>query len=374
MKRVLIETGRAVLNVIYSLMKLRRVRNQVVFISRQSNAPSEDIMMIMRELSDRHIKSIALCRKLEGGMVSTLKYCLHMIKQMNCMSTSKVVVLDSYCIAASLLKQREETKLIQMWHALGAMKKFGLSILDKPEGRSSETARLMRMHANYDYIFTSSEKSRGAFAEAFGYAPEALTIMSLPRVDRLLDRDHDLELQTEILDAHPELANGRTNVLYVPTHRVGEDMTPAVRALIDAVDMTKFNLIIKTHPLTKLDINANEGVITGSRFTSVDMLAVSDAVITDYSAITYEIALKGIPVYFYAYDKESYLDGRSFYLDYDRDMPGPIFTDAVSLAEALLEGTDEEQIEKEKAFADEYITKQSGCTREIADFIQKLMK
>ena len=55
-------------------------------------------------------------------------------------------------------------------------------------------------------------------------------------------------------------------------------------------------------------------------------------------------------------------------------MPGPIFTDAVSLAEALLEGTDEEQIEKEKAFADEYITKQSGCTREIADFIQKLMK
>lgn len=374
MKRVLIETGRAVLNVIYSLMKLRRVRNQVVFISRQSNAPSEDIMMIMRELSDRHIKSIALCRKLEGGMVSTLKYCLHMIKQMNCMSTSKVVVLDSYCIAASLLKQREETKLIQMWHALGAMKKFGLSILDKPEGRSSETARLMRMHANYDYIFTSSEKSRGAFAEAFGYAPEALTIMSLPRVDRLLDRDHDLELQTEILDAHPELANGRTNVLYVPTHRVGEDMTPAVRALIDAVDMTKFNLIIKTHPLTKLDINANEGVITGSRFTSVDMLAVSDAVITDYSAITYEIALKGIPVYFYAYDKETYLDGRSFYLDYDRDMPGPIFTDAVSLAEALLEGTDEEQIEKEKAFADEYITKQSGCTREIADFIQKLMK
>ena len=374
MKRVLIETGRAVLNVIYSLMKLRRVRNQVVFISRQSNAPSEDIMMIMRELSDRHIKSIALCRKLEGGMVSTLKYCLHMIKQMNCMSTSKVVVLDSYCIAASLLKQREETKLIQMWHALGAMKKFGLSILDKPEGRSSETARLMRMHANYDYIFTSSEKSRGAFAEAFGYAPEALTIMSLPRVDRLLDKGHDSELRDEILDAHSELANGRINVLYVPTHRVGEDMTCAVQALIDALDMTKFNLIIKTHPLTKLDIKESDGVITGSRFTSVDMLAVSDAVITDYSAITYEIALKGIPVYFYAYDKDSYLEGRSFYLDYDKDMPGPIFTDAVSLAEALLEGADEEQIAKEKRFADEYISKQSGCTREIADFIQKLMK
>ena len=79
-------------------------------------------------------------------------------------------------------------------------------------------------------------------------------------------------------------------------------------------------------------------------------------------------------MYFYAYDKESYLDERDFYLDYDRDMPGPIFTDAASLAEALLKGTDENQIAKEKKFADEYISKQSGCTREIADFIQNLMK
>lgn len=374
MKRALIEIATAVLNVIYSAMKLRRVRNQVVFISRQSNEPSEDIMMIMRELSERQIPSIALCRKLEGGMAGAVKYCCHMLKQMSCMSTSKVVVLDSYCIVASLLNQREETRIIQMWHALGAMKKFGMSILDKPEGRSSETAGLMRMHANYDYIFTSSEKCRGAFAEAFGYEPEDLTIMSLPRVDRILDKEQDLKLRAEILNVHPELANGRNNVLYVPTHRVSEDMTPAVQALIDAVDRTKFNLIIKTHPLTKADINGNEGVITGSRFSSVDMLAVSDAVITDYSAITYETALKGIPVYFYAYDKESYLDGRSFYLDYDQDMPGPIFTDAVSLSEALLEGADEEQIARERRFADEYISKQSGCTQEIADFIQGLMK
>ena len=49
MKRVLIETGRGVLNFIYSLMKLRRVRNRVVFISRQSNEPSEDIIMLMKE-------------------------------------------------------------------------------------------------------------------------------------------------------------------------------------------------------------------------------------------------------------------------------------------------------------------------------------
>ena len=374
MKKMLIETGRAVLNGIYSLMKIRRVRNQVVFISRQSNEPSEDIMMIMDELSARKIPSIALCRKLDGGITGTVKYCFHMIKQMYCMSVSKVVVLDSYCIAASLLDHREDTRIIQMWHALGAMKKFGLSILDKPEGRSSETAGLMRMHANYDYIFTSSEKCRDAFAEAFGYDPEKLTVMSLPRVDRILDKEYNLKLRDEIMGSYPELANGRINVLYVPTHRVGEDMTSAVQALIDAVDRTRFNLIVKAHPLTRLDIEESDGVITGCRYPSADMLAVSDVVITDYSAITYEIALKGIPVYFYAYDKESYLDERDFYLDYDRDMPGPIFTDAASLAEALLKGTDENHIAKEKKFADEYISKQSGCTREIADFIQNLMK
>ena len=65
-----------------------------------------------------------------------------MLRQMYHAATSEIVVLDTYCIIISLLKQRKSLKVIQMWHALGAMKKFGYSILDKGEGTDGLWLRL----------------------------------------------------------------------------------------------------------------------------------------------------------------------------------------------------------------------------------------
>ena len=56
-----------------------------------------------------------------------------MFKQMYHLATSRVVVLDSYCIVASVLKKKKGTTIIQMWHALGSFKKFGKSIIGKDE-------------------------------------------------------------------------------------------------------------------------------------------------------------------------------------------------------------------------------------------------
>ena len=374
MIKILIRLVVIVLRFINLFFRPVSTKAKVTIISRQADEPTLDIRLLDDCLQRNGIKTAVLTKTLKKTPAGAASYCIQLLRQMYHIASSRVVVIDGYCILVSVLPKKKDQKVIQMWHALGAIKKFGWQNIDNPDGHGKMVSEAMSMHRNYDYVLTPGSVTGGFFAEAFKISEDKLVYCGLPRIDFLRDTSAEAEaVKLRMKTDYPEISS-KINVLYVPTHRVGEDMTPAVRALIDAVDMTKFNLIIKTHPLTKLDINANEGVITGSRFTSVDMLAVSDAVITDYSAITYEIALKGIPVYFYAYDKESYLDGRSFYLDYDRDMPGPIFTDAVSLAEALLEGTDEEQIEKEKAFADEYITKQSGCTREIADFIQKLMK
>ena len=60
-------------------------------------------------------------------------------------ATSKVLVLDSYCIAASILHHRKSLKIIQMWHAMGGYKKFGKSILDMEEGSSAKLADVMVM-------------------------------------------------------------------------------------------------------------------------------------------------------------------------------------------------------------------------------------
>jgi len=65
------------------------------------------------------------------------------------------------------------------------------------------------------------------------------------------------------------------------------------------------------------------------------MLCVANAVISDYSCIIYEAAVLKKPLYFYTYDYAQYMSKRDIYIDYKKEMPGPICDTATELAQAL---------------------------------------
>ena len=375
LKSSIIKGGIGALGGVFAVMKMTPMKKRVLIMSRQSDEPSLDIEMLQDEFDKRGIDSVALCKKMGSGLLGKAKYVGELLKQMKYLANSKVVLLDSYNIPVSILKHRQGTKVIQMWHALGAMKKFSRSILDMPEGKSSEIAELMKMHYGYDYIFTSSEASRAAFAEAFGYPEEKLSIMSLPRVDAILDEKRNAWLDDAIRSAYPELKAAET-IVYAPTLRIGKDMTREVEALIKAIDTKKYNLVIKLHPLTEAGLKKEyaDNVIMDSMFSTLNMFAIADYVITDYSAITHEAALKGLPIYFYAFDKDEYLKDRTFYLNYDKDMPGPICESAEEVAAEIGSADNKTKYQKKaKDFADKYIEKQENCTKEIADLVEELL-
>ena len=363
----LIKIGTGVLNAVYSIMKIAPVKNRIVFLSRQSNKPSYDIRALDAWFQEKGFETVVLCREMGHGPAAYAGYMLHMLKQMRCMATSKMVILDTYCIAACLLRHRDELVIAQMWHALGSLKKFSLSILDQEGGRSSETANIMHMHEQYDIIFTSSEASRGAFAEAFGYDEEALTVMSLPRVDAILDRQRDEKNKEKIRNAYPRIGeDGRRVLLYAPTFRKGKDISEDVKRLIDAVDYSKYDLIVKLHPLDAARIAGGQAIVD-RKFSTMDMLSVCDVVITDYSAVTYEAALKGRPLVFYAFDMDDYIAGRDFYLDYNSEMPGPVKTSAAEVM-GIIDAEDWEP-DKVRQFAEKYIEKRDCCTEEMGHYL-----
>ena len=66
---------------------------------------------------------------------------------------ARVLVVDTYAIVASVLRHKSDLTVIQIWHALGAFKKFGISILGQEEGRDERIARAMRMHEGYDHSY-----------------------------------------------------------------------------------------------------------------------------------------------------------------------------------------------------------------------------
>ena len=130
---LLIVISKFALNAIYTVFKCFKTKNKITFLSRQSNEISIDFRMLCDEIKrqDSTVKQVVLAKKIEKGILNKLKYAIHMVVQMYHVATSKVVVIDGYQIVVSVLKHKKQLKVVQIWHALGSLKKFGYSVIGK---------------------------------------------------------------------------------------------------------------------------------------------------------------------------------------------------------------------------------------------------
>ena len=94
---------------------------------------------------------------------------------------------------------------MQMWHAMGALKKFGYAALGNEEGKDPEISKILQMHRNYDYVICSSENCVNYYEEAFRIEKEKIIIASLPRVDLLVDSKKIGFTQEKIYKTYPNL-------------------------------------------------------------------------------------------------------------------------------------------------------------------------
>lgn len=356
------------MNAIYCIFKLFPTKNKVTFISRQSNEIGIDFKLLIEEIRTENpdIRIVALNQKLEKKLWQKVRYVFHMFRQMYHIATSKIVVLDSYCIVISILKHKKDLKVIQIWHALGSLKKFGYSSLDKRDGRSSKVAELMNMHQNYTYVLTSSKISKPFFQEAFHVNENQIKIMSLPRVDFLQSEKYKMQTQDRFYENYPEVKNGKKNILYCPTQR--KDNKIPVDTVVKAVDFKQYNLIVKLHDGTE-QIYVN-GVLLEQKiqFLGMELLHIADYIITDYSAIVYEAAIAEKPIYFYDYDYDIYMEDRGWYIDYRKEMPGTIEKDI----DKIMELVENEQWDKQRVieFKEKYIDDVSDdVTKKIVKLI-----
>ncbi|MDO4943318.1 MAG: CDP-glycerol glycerophosphotransferase family protein [Lachnospiraceae bacterium] len=372
---VIIKIGTFFLNFIYFFIKLFPVKKQVTFISRQSNEVPFEFRMIAKELRrrDPDIKIKYLCRTLDGGIQSSVwnkvKYAFHMFTQMYYIATSKVVILDTYCIVVSLLKHKKQLKVIQMWHSMGTMKKFGYQILDQGEGSDSKVAHAMKMHHNYDYIFCAGEGYLHILAVGFNYEDDYMRVYPLPRVDLLQSRHYKEKKRKQIFEKYPKLKE-KPVILYVPTFRKDETrFVDACSKIMKSLD-EDYNLVMKLHPLSKMKIDT-EKVFACEEFSSFEMLFAADYVVSDYSCIIYEAAILNLPIHFYNFDLDEYEGVRGLNIDYKNDLPGMISDDFGKIMNAIKYETYD--FDKLNDLKNKYIRPTNHATKDIADFVESLL-
>lgn len=238
------------------------------------------------------------------------------------------------------------TTYLQTWHGT-PLKKLGLDI-DEVHMPNTETSSYKKNFivesGKWDYLISPNAYSTEIFKRAFHFDGQVIE-SGYPRNDVLTN-------YSETLISHLKkklgIAEEKKIMLYAPTWRDNEFYQKGKYKFTFQFDLEKWQqefgdewvLLSRMHYLVaeNFDFSAYEGVVYDvSTYPDIrDLYVASDLLITDYSSVFFDYAILNRPIIFFMYDLERYRDQlRGFYMDIEKDAPGPIVQTEQELFDAI---------------------------------------
>ena len=166
---------------------------------------------IRRERPDLPI--VTLLEPYSYGFIGKLAYLARLVRGTYLLRTSSLFVVDNAYLPVHVAPHRRATTVVQVWHAVGALKRFGADTttgLTEPE-RSF-------LHRYYDYVVCAGEASRAGYAAALRTPLDRVLPLGVARTDFFFDPGAVAAARERVLARYPALRAGRV-VLYAPTFR-----------------------------------------------------------------------------------------------------------------------------------------------------------
>jgi CDP-ribitol ribitolphosphotransferase len=313
---------------------------RVVFATARTPVLDGNLAFIHRAMHTQRpdVECVFLLEPYSYGWLGKLRYFLRLMRGVYYLQTSALVVIDNAYFPVHVVPHRRETTVVQVWHAAGALKRFGL---DAPVLRRPSERRFL--HRNYDFVVVGGEAARGPYGSALRTPMKRVLALGSPRTDFFFDADAMAAAREGFLGAYPQLRD-RTVVLYAPTFRgAGEAKRPPpgfdagrLRAALPA----DHALVLKTHPNLDPAATPTAGydVVIDHTAEINEVFTVTDVLVTDYSSSIFEWALLRRPLVLIVGDLERYERDPGMYLEYRTGMIGTQVADTDAVAAAILSG------------------------------------
>ncbi|MDO4521884.1 MAG: CDP-glycerol glycerophosphotransferase family protein [Eubacteriales bacterium] len=306
---------------------------KIVFLEVRMPHLTDNFRLIYDKLEAEYDYRLVFCSLGEGlqKRKEVRRNCLHALREL---ATAKYIFINDSSPLIGCLPMRAQTKVIQVWHACGAFKKFGFSTAEKIFGATKKDLMKYPLHKNFSMVTVSSPEVGWAYAEAFHMEDrmEAIVPAGISRTDVFYQPERIGKAYDKLHRLMPQ-SKGKKVILYAPTFRgrVAHAKSPDeldMRAMKNALQ-EEYVLICKHHPFVKerpqIPQECAEFAVDFTEQMEIDeLLMVSDICISDYSSLIFEYSLFEKPMIFFAYDLEDYFDWRGFYYDYDDLTPGPV--------------------------------------------------
>ena len=199
--------------VFFSRLKVRR--NRVVLATARVSTLDGNLLHIHRAMVERHpeLDYVLLLEPYSYGLAGKLAYLVRLVRGMYHLQTAGLFVIDNAYLPVHVAPHRPTTTVVQVWHAAGALKRFGLDTTT-PLAEPERTF----LHRYYDAVVVGGEWTRAPYAAALRTPIERVLALGSPRTDFFFDEEALAAARARVLAAHPALA-GRRVVLYAPTFR-----------------------------------------------------------------------------------------------------------------------------------------------------------
>src|SRR5690625_4838579 len=267
------------------------------------------------------------------------------------LATSKTVFVDNYYGFLAVTAFRSNTTCVQLWHAAGAIKQFGLRDLSIENRSAKAYKRFKQVYQRFDHVVVGSEKMATIFKEGFGISDQQILRTGVPRTDFFFDALSKEEVGNTLEILFPIIHEKRV-ILYAPTYRDNELNVSNMKLDIENMYSQLREdhvLFLRLHPAVTVEVkNTYPDFVynVSNEYNINHLLLITDILITDYSSIPFEFALLNKPMIFFAYDIDEYADARGFWDNYDKLVPGPIVENTDDLIDVLKAGNyNMEQIE-----------------------------
>nr|WP_137643225.1 CDP-glycerol glycerophosphotransferase family protein [Lactiplantibacillus modestisalitolerans] len=250
------------------------------------------------------------------------------------------VYLDNYYAFTAGLWRHRSQRVIQLWHANGAVKAFGWG---DPQTSQRSTTDQRRFQAVYNHItdfVVASPKMAAIFAASYHVPISRMRILGYPRSDRYQQSAWRAQTQAAIYRRYPQLASKQV-ILYAPTYRAGVALTlpPDFGQLRLRPDQC---LVVKLHPHLATQARALKRrypdlVTLIPEFSTDELLTVTQTLISDYSSVIFDYAL--LPncqkMVFYVFDWQSFRQSVGLQPDFEKWAPGPFVRTVTELNQQL---------------------------------------
>jgi len=268
---------------------------------------------------------------------------IHWIQSIYHLATSRYIMLDNYYGFLAAVHFKKGVQCIQLWHASGAMKKFGLEDESIKNRSPKAKRRFLKVYSNFHKVVVGSDVMSAIFIKSFNLKKEQILTTGVPRTDFFFNQEAVQNARQKFDFLHP-LRENKKIILYVPTYR-----DPELDHFMLQLDIGKMVeklgndhiLFLRLHPAIQNAVILSEQYrdfivdVSSGQYDITELLVVADFLITDYSSIPFEFSLLQKPIIFFAYDLEEYKLSRGVLEGFDSKLPGPIVRDTESIIELI---------------------------------------